>query len=945
MPEPHGPPQAPSPKPPGADGPPVLGDFEILDRIGQGGMGTVFKARQRSMDRLVAVKVLRPALASDAAYVERFWREARAAARLSHPNIVLAITAGEDHGYYYFVMEYVEGHTVGLLLKAGPLAEQNALRITLQIARALDYAWSKERIVHRDIKPGNILITPDGTAKLADLGLAHEVTLEDEDAFGADRKILGTPHYIAPEQIQRRPDLDVRCDLYALGATLFHMVTGRAPFEGRNTKALLNKHLREPAPDPRELRPELSDGLARILQKLLAKDRDDRYPDAKNLAADIEAVLRGESLGVKPLPPPRLRYSAARSSNLAPSIVGTLLLVFGLIVLVVIAFRALTGPPEPPKGRRDPTPRERPPEDPRLQAAERAWRAAESYAQAHPADAPGAIARLRDVESVYPGTPAAESALTLRHQLEADLERSNKEALAALVARAEALVAETRYADALALFDKLPPGLAAKGWRERAAAARAAAEKQAREAFLAALARGDTLARSGQTDEAVRAYEAAGAALPDSWRAEVAQRIADARRAQKELAERARAEREVARLRLLGELMDLYRARKYDEAAERLKGLIETAPAETREELKAELAEVAKLQDLWARTDRGASRMVGQRFVIRGIQGELVAVKGTRLTIRTPGGSFSEEIRNLNADQILALVLPELTSLEGPVAAARFLIAEGNLEAAAKRLQPLGDVRSDVVALRARLQRFESVAALLAALKELEEARALVAGGDPDRGAAALRAFLARFGKRPDAAALCLEAERLLQEAAAPRPPRWGHVGGRAVARPDARVRGTPDDPLYLTERHGLSAYRIAVPNGTYLVRLHFAETSPGVTGIGQRVFSVTCEGRAVLRDLDILRETNDRRFTALVKEFSVEVADGELTIEFIPKLQDPVVNAIEVAPQAGGAPILINCGAPRDYQDRSGRTWQRDQEYAPSPPPPAVPPPRKQEP
>ncbi|HUT34374.1 MAG TPA: serine/threonine-protein kinase, partial [Planctomycetota bacterium] len=252
MPEANAASQAPNAKPPGADRPPVVGDFELLDRIGQGAMGTVFRARQRSMDRTVAVKVLLPRLAGDAAYVERFFREARAAARLNHPNIVLALTVGEDRGYYYFAMEYVEGHTVSLLLKAGPLEERRALEIALQIARALDYAWSKERIVHRDIKPGNILITPKGVAKLADLGLAHEATLEEAGAPEADGKILGTPFYIAPEQILRRPDLDVRCDLYALGSTLFHMVTGHTPFEGGSTKAILARQLHEPAPDPRE---------------------------------------------------------------------------------------------------------------------------------------------------------------------------------------------------------------------------------------------------------------------------------------------------------------------------------------------------------------------------------------------------------------------------------------------------------------------------------------------------------------------------------------------------------------------------------------------------------------------------------------------------------------------------------------------------------------------
>ncbi len=915
---------AASPAPVGTRPPAVVGDFELLDRIGQGAMGTVFRARQRSMDRTVAVKLLLPRLAGDAAYVQRFFREARAAARLNHPNIVLALTVGEDHGFYYFAMEYVEGHTVSLLLKAGPLEERRALEIALQIARALDYAWSRERIVHRDIKPGNILITPEGAAKLADLGLAHEASAETEGALEAEGKILGTPAYMAPEQILRKPDLDVRCDLYALGATLFHMATGRTPFEGGSTKAILARQLREPAPDPRELRPGLSDNTAYILENLLAKDRDERYPDAQALAADIERALRGDSL--RPRHAPRMRR-APRSSGLSSAIV-VLAVLLGLIgIAVAILADRMRGDggghtkgPAPP-----PVP---PPVESHLAAAERAWADAAAHADAHPADLEGAIARLRAVERQFPDTPFRERAAARRLLLEGELDKKAQQALSALVDRAEALARETRYADAFALLAKPPAELAAGPWPGRLAAARATVERKAAEAFRAALARADALAERGELDDALRACDAAGASLPDPWRDEVAARVAAVRRRQQDLADRERAVREAAQLRLLAEALDLYRARKYAEAAELLKARLPAAPAEHRAELEAELAEAANLQDFWARAELGAQQAIGKPFAIRGIQGELVSVENGRLTIQSRGGRFWQDMKDLAADQVLAFALPSYTALAGPLAAARFLLAEGKADAAEARLKGAGP---GAAALRARLQRFAAAALVAAASKDLDAARKLLAAGDPEAAATALRAFLRRYADQPAVAPLCADAKALLAQATAPRPGRWGHVGGRAVERPQTRIRNTRDDPLYLTERFALAAYRIGLPNGAYTVRLHFAETAPGITAPGQRVFSVALEGKPALTSFDVLKETNGRPFVALNMEFDIEVSDGELTIEFTPRVQSPMVNAIEVLPKGpakGTEPVLINCGASQDYVAPDGRTWKKDQEY-----------------
>lgn len=161
---------------------------------------------------------------------------------------------------------------------------------------------------------------------------------------------------------------------------------------------------------------------------------------------------------------------------------------------------------------------------------------------------------------------------------------------------------------------------------------------------------------------------------------------------------------------------------------------------------------------------------------------------------------------------------------------------------------------------------------------------------------------------------------------------RWGCVGGKEVARPDTEVKNTQDKALYLAERYGLNAYRIPVMNGTFVVKLHFAETYEKIEDVGQRVFSVAIEGKPVLADFDVFKEAGKQRFAAVVKEFEVEVKDGELTIEFAPKVQNPMINGIEVAAKrkwkAGGAALLINCGAAQDYEAKDGRIWRKDQEY-----------------
>jgi serine/threonine-protein kinase len=295
----------------------TLGGFELIQKIGQGGMGTVLKARQISLDRVVALKVLPPKIAQkDPVFVERFIREARTSAKLNHPNIVQGIEVGKDEAtqLYFFAMEFIDGPTVKALLKQQRvLEEKRALEIALGVTQALICAH-RAGIVHRDIKPDNILLTSRGEPKLADLGLARHALDEEsdddsktsaDDPFGlqSSRKAdltqagsaVGTPSYMAPEQIRAEMDkIDARTDLYALGTTLFHMLTGKPPYTGNNSKVVMAMHLTSSVPEARSTNPAISEATSKLVYKLMQKEQEKRVQSPEDLAREIERILHGK---------------------------------------------------------------------------------------------------------------------------------------------------------------------------------------------------------------------------------------------------------------------------------------------------------------------------------------------------------------------------------------------------------------------------------------------------------------------------------------------------------------------------------------------------------------------------------------------------------------------------------------------------------------------------
>ncbi len=276
----------------GTEAQPRIDGYEIIERLGQGGTASVWKARQVSLQRFVVIKVLSEDFSRDVADIKQFRLEARLAANLKHPGIVQVYDFGQslDERRYFFVMEYISGYSVGEWLRRKQLLpESDALVVAHSVAAALRYAWESSRIVHCDLKPDNIMVDGDGTIKLTDLGLAQVVSNIGLAAGRPDEFVTGTPNYMSPEQVRGNVKLDCRSDIYALGMTLYHLLTGNLPFAGPPAE-VMEKQLYEPLPSPRESNPDVSSGAARLVARMTAKLPEDRYQTWEEMLAALAAI-------------------------------------------------------------------------------------------------------------------------------------------------------------------------------------------------------------------------------------------------------------------------------------------------------------------------------------------------------------------------------------------------------------------------------------------------------------------------------------------------------------------------------------------------------------------------------------------------------------------------------------------------------------------------------
>jgi len=291
-------------------GPTVFnGRYELHRRLGRGGMAEVFLARDQLLDRPVAVKVLFPEFATDPSFVERFRREATAAANLNHPNIVGVYDWGEADSTYFIVMEYVDGRTLAEILRTeGPLHPDRVADVGADVAAALGFAH-RNGVVHRDVKPGNVIVTSTGLVKVADFGIARAITASSDDDLTQVGQVMGTAAYFSPEQA-RGENVDPRSDIYSLGVVLYELATGKPPFSGDSPVAIAYKHVHESPVPPRHHDVALPQALEAIILKTLAKNPANRYPSAEDLRADLRRFREGNRILAEPVMAPPVDVGA-----------------------------------------------------------------------------------------------------------------------------------------------------------------------------------------------------------------------------------------------------------------------------------------------------------------------------------------------------------------------------------------------------------------------------------------------------------------------------------------------------------------------------------------------------------------------------------------------------------------------------------------------------------
>ena len=322
----------------------TLGQYEMLEVIGSGAMGAVYKARQQSLDRVCAVKVLPRAMAADASFLERFRREGRGAAAISHPSVIQVYDVGQERGFHFIAMEFVEGEHLGKVVERdGPLPPDAALDVLKQVAAALAAAHALG-IVHRDIKPSNLMRTPDGLVKVADFGLAKRSGMDIDVTAPGTR--LGTPNYMPPE-VAYGEAADARSDLYSLGATFYRLLAGRRPFEAKTVNQVIHKLLREEPTPLDEVAPGCPPKLRRIVQRLMARDPAARYQSA----AELLEALEGREVEAKQSRPAGARPEARhrpvgerreaiqrrKRRNLLIAAIGAAVLIILIVILIIVS--------------------------------------------------------------------------------------------------------------------------------------------------------------------------------------------------------------------------------------------------------------------------------------------------------------------------------------------------------------------------------------------------------------------------------------------------------------------------------------------------------------------------------------------------------------------------------------------------------------------------------
>ncbi|HUW30670.1 MAG TPA: protein kinase [Planctomycetota bacterium] len=689
-----------------------IAGYEILQTVGRGGMHTVFKARQISMDRMVALKVLSPKLSSQKQYVERLFKEARAVAMLSHENIIQGYDVGEASGYYYFASEFVDGESVAArMAREGKIREAGALAIVEQIALALSYIHITVNMIHGDIKPGNIILTQKGVAKLADLGLARIIG----DAGVTE---AGTPHYISPEQARGTVDMDIRSDIYSLGATLFHMVTGVPPYAGNTANSIIAKHLTSPIPSPQILTPELSPGTCTLITTMLAKDRNERYQTPDELLQDIRKVRSGLTLPVAPrrkagaaapyqyTPPPATftgapyrRQKQSRPAWLVPAVVTAAVVVLAVAAMLMMQRGKRRQPDQPVEAGGPGTTVEK--GDDREALAGKAFPELGKFAESNPSDPLRVIAACQEFAARWAGTSYAKKAVEMAAAIR-DREETEAEAtFRKLKAEADKLAADEYYSKAIAVYKQYPQRLISEKYRKAVADEAVALKKKARERTDDVFKKAGELAKKNQLEEAAETLDAARkfgfedvTKLVDDQQAEYRKTVVEAKQND---AERARGEftsflKTVARHERNGSFTLAL------QECDRFLGkypALEQTHSEICDEAKLMKAEVENLRDTWKRVSDSLGKAIGETVEFRAggilLKGNVSSATSDKVTIDINGTGITKRLQEIEPDSVLSLAGVRGTDPATTQRRLMFLVAVGEYDKADEAVDLLGD--------------------------------------------------------------------------------------------------------------------------------------------------------------------------------------------------------------------------------------------------------------
>ena len=768
-----------------------IAGYEIIGKIGAGGMGTVFRARQLSMDRDVAIKILPRELAADRSFVERFIQEARAAGMLNHMNIVAGLDVGPDSGLYYFVMEYVPGETVRHMIeRLGPTPEGLALSVATQIARAIEHAFGAG-LVHRDIKPANIMVTTDGTAKLMDLGLV----LSTAEAADPDRPVdtMATPYYVSPEQASGEAALDTRADIYSLGATLYHMLTGRVPFDGPTAPVVMTKRLTDDPPDPRAAQPGLSSGLCSVLSKMMARQPSDRYKDATQLLKDLGLIAEGRmpqyALAFRPaasvraaasVPAPGTARIAAqprrrggksmslrdrravrargytddgdedprpikkRSPLVLALIAGSILgLVTGVIILAVMFLprylvygSRLRPEPEP-----TPTVAPKPLADP----ASVKFAAATRFAVAHPDDHEGIIREFEAIVAEFPDTKWADNAGPEIYRARQYLKREAGKQFDELRQATRSLAGQDKFAEAAEALTAFIAQYGHTDWDEKVAAEKVLIETLAGERLLHLTGRARLLTEADDSETAMALLNKVMAFGMPGLASRAKSQISSVRRAAanavSERQRRVRFDYTVAS----EDVGPLLAARRYTEAAARARDVAaEDRFATIRDEIADDRREMEELALIIRDAEAGGGAMVGQRFSVKQagntVSGTIDSAADGKILLSAGGAKLTFSIGRLTPAEVYQLAAAAPGS-DANATARRYglmLAWDDRPDEALAQLEKLSRKGLDVGAVMPRIRWRKMLAAEIGAANLWERAGRLAGSGRWDEVNAAL---------------------------------------------------------------------------------------------------------------------------------------------------------------------------------------------------------------